>query len=63
MFFRDYGFLDRLRASILMQEAGLKNIETDFFLMLPWANRAARAVERAFSWLPLGAQYMTCGEV
>lgn len=47
----------------LMQEAGLKNIETDFFLMLPWANRAARAVERAFSWTPLGAQYMTCGEV
>ncbi|MBX3519974.1 MAG: class I SAM-dependent methyltransferase [Xanthobacteraceae bacterium] len=51
------------KTEALMQETGLRNIESDFFLMLPWQHKAARAVERAFSFAPLGAQYMTCGEV
>jgi hypothetical protein len=46
-----------------MRDAGLLNIESDFFLMLPWAHSVARKIEHAFAWTPLGAQYMTCGEV
>jgi ubiquinone/menaquinone biosynthesis C-methylase UbiE len=51
------------KTEALMQEAGLFNIKSDFFLMLPWQHRIARGIERAFAWTPLGAQYMTCGEV
>jgi SAM-dependent methyltransferase len=51
------------KTEALMHDAGLLNIKTDFFLMLPWAHSFARKIEHAFSWTPLGAQYMTCGEV
>jgi ubiquinone/menaquinone biosynthesis C-methylase UbiE len=51
------------KTEALMQDAGLFNIKSEFFLMLPWAHKAARTIERAFAWTPLGAQYMSCGEV
>jgi hypothetical protein len=51
------------KTEALMHDAGLLNIKTGFFLMLPWAHSFARRIEHAFSWMPLGAQYMTCGEV
>jgi SAM-dependent methyltransferase len=42
----------------LMRDAGFSDISTEFFLLLPSANRAARGVERLLSSLPLGAQYV-----
>jgi ubiquinone/menaquinone biosynthesis C-methylase UbiE len=45
----------------LMMDAGLRDIESRYFLMLPWAAPLIRRIESAFRWLPLGAQYATCG--
>lgn len=47
----------------LMREAGMRDVASDFFLFLPFRSSLAQAVERKIRWLPLGAQYMTCGEV
>lgn len=47
----------------LMREAGMRNIASDYFLFLPFRAPFAQALERRIRWLPLGAQYMTCGEV
>lgn len=51
------------KTAALLHGAGFHNVESDYFLMLPWAHPLARGMERAFAWAPLGAQYMTCGEV
>jgi ubiquinone/menaquinone biosynthesis C-methylase UbiE len=47
----------------LMDKAGLRDIETDFFLFFPSAAKILRSIERAISWMPLGAQYATVGRV
>lgn len=55
-----------LRAAVtarLMLEAGLGNVRSRYFLMLPFAGALARRTERLFARLPLGAQYMTRGQV
>jgi SAM-dependent methyltransferase len=46
----------------LMREANLKSVASDFFLLLPTANRVARSLERKLSGLAAGAQYLTLGE-
>ena len=50
-------------AEKLMRGAGLKRIESEFFLTMPSTRGWARRMERALGRLPLGAQYMTVGEV
>lgn len=54
-----------LRASkteSLMKQAGLSRVESDYFLFFPVKAPIAHRTERALRKLPLGAQYMTCGE-
>jgi SAM-dependent methyltransferase len=45
----------------LMAGAGLRQIDSRYFLLLPWEAAAARRVEGALSDLPLGAQYAAFG--
>ena len=47
----------------LLHEAGLRNVNIAYFLLLPSAKPLARYVEGVFSSLPFGAQYMAFGEV
>jgi 2-polyprenyl-3-methyl-5-hydroxy-6-metoxy-1,4-benzoquinol methylase len=47
----------------LLHDAGLCNVDSDYFLLLPSGAPLARRVERLFSTLPFGAQYMAFGEV
>ena len=43
----------------LMTDAGLRDAETRYFLLLPWASPWFRRIEHGFCRLPLGAQYAT----
>lgn len=45
----------------LLKDAGLRDIDTRYFLLLPWATAFARQIEHGLRKLPLGAQYVTCG--
>ena len=45
----------------LFRGAGLGAIEARYFLFFPWRGRIFGMFERAFSWLPLGAQYYLLG--
>lgn len=45
----------------LMSKAGLGEIGTRHFLLLPWEAKPARRIERALGCLPLGAQYAAFG--
>lgn len=47
----------------LLAEAGLRDVETRFFLALPFAKPLARRIEGMIARLPLGAQYLTTGTV
>lgn len=60
-FDRDAVLLRAGQTQRLMADAGLRNIDTRYFLLLPWATQLMRSIERGFQSLPLGAQYVTCG--
>jgi SAM-dependent methyltransferase len=62
-FDRDAVLLRAARLEELMADAGLQNVTTRNFLFLPSAAPLARRIERSLAWLPLGAQYLTCGTV
>lgn len=62
-FDRDAVLLRAQKTERLMRDAGLRGVDTDFFLFLPLRADAAQKAERALRKLPLGAQYMTCGEM
>ncbi len=62
-FDHDAVLLRSATAEKLMRGAGLSRIESTFFLTMPSARPWARKIERALGRLPLGAQYMTVGEV
>jgi len=47
----------------LMADAGLRDIASHYFLMMPSAAPLARRVERGFRRLPVGAQYLASGIV
>jgi SAM-dependent methyltransferase len=49
------------KARKLMAAGGLREIDTRYFLLLPWETKPARRVEGALSNLPLGAQYAAFG--
>jgi SAM-dependent methyltransferase len=42
----------------LLEEAGLRPVESRFIAFFPWRGRLLRATERLLSRLPLGAQYV-----
>jgi len=60
-FDRDAVLLPSWRTAGLMARAGLRAVESRYFLVLPSAAAAARAIERGLARLPLGAQYIACG--
>ncbi len=58
----DAVLLKRQEAEVLMRDAGLACIRTEFILTVPVKGRVGRAVNRTFASLPLGSQYMTFGQ-
>jgi len=62
-FDRDAVLLPAWRTAGLMAQAGLRTVESRYFLLLPSAAAPARAIERRLARLPLGAQYIACGTV
>lgn len=62
-FDRDAVLLPSWRTAGLMTQAGLKAVESRYFLLLPSAAAPARAIERGLARLPLGAQYIAYGTV
>jgi SAM-dependent methyltransferase len=62
-FDRDAVLLSAWRTARLMVQAGLKAVESRYFLLMPSAAAPARAIERSLARLPLGAQYIAYGTV
>lgn len=60
-FDRDAVLLRAGQTQRLMTEGGLRDIDTRFFLLLPWATPLMRRLEHGFRRVPLGAQYVTSG--
>ncbi|MGH6664308.1 MAG: class I SAM-dependent methyltransferase [Pseudolabrys sp.] len=60
-FDRDAVLLRAGRTRRLMAESGLREVETRFFLLLPWATPLMRRIERGLARIPFGAQYVSCG--
>jgi SAM-dependent methyltransferase len=60
-FDRDAVLLRAARTQALLAEAGVSDIESRYFLVLPWAAPLARRIEDRFRRVPLGAQYVTSG--
>jgi SAM-dependent methyltransferase len=60
-FDRDAVLLRAGRTRALMADAGIHDIQTHYFLMLPSAAPLARRIERGFRRIPLGAQYIASG--
>jgi SAM-dependent methyltransferase len=51
----------RKEARSLFASGGLAPVEQPYVLFFPWRGSAFRRVERALTWLPLGAQYIAAG--
>jgi SAM-dependent methyltransferase len=60
-FDRDAVLLRAGQTQRLMSDAGLRDVETKYFLLLPSARASMRSIEQVFERIPLGAQYVTCG--
>ncbi|MDA4845323.1 class I SAM-dependent methyltransferase [Hoeflea poritis] len=58
-FDEDAVLLSHRKTARLLQDSGLRNVRSEYFLLLPTKARPARSVERALSRLPFGAQYAT----
>jgi SAM-dependent methyltransferase len=61
-FDRDAVLLRAGTAERLMAQAGLSSVTSNYFLFFPFKTALAQKAERALARIPLGAQYMTCGE-
>ncbi|MBV8753601.1 MAG: class I SAM-dependent methyltransferase [Hyphomicrobiales bacterium] len=62
-FDRDAVLLPAWRTAGLMVQAGLKMVDSRYFLLMPSAAAPARAIERGLARLPFGAQYIAYGTV
>lgn len=62
-FDRDAVLLPAWRTARLMVQAGLRAVESRYFLLLPSAAAPARAIERGLARLPFGAQYIAYATV
>jgi SAM-dependent methyltransferase len=60
-FDRDAVLLSGGKTRRLMAGCGLREIDTRYFLLLPWEAKSVRRIEGAFSNVPLGAQYAAFG--
>lgn len=56
-FDKDAQLLSLGAAGALLQESGLHVFRQGYFYAVPPVNRVLAAIDRALSWLPLGAQY------
>jgi SAM-dependent methyltransferase len=61
-FDRDAVLLRASKTESLMKQASFSRVESDYFLFFPFKAQIALRTERSLRKLPLGAQYMTCGE-
>jgi hypothetical protein len=48
------------RAAALLRGVGARDVETEYFLLLPSRAPLARRFERLLRAVPLGAQYLSC---
>jgi SAM-dependent methyltransferase len=62
-FDRDANLLRAGTTERLLAEGGMRDVGTRFFLFLPWATPLTRNIERRCAGVPMGAQYLTVGEV
>lgn len=62
-FDHDAILLDWRKAGNLMSSAGLDQIRSEHFLLLPFKTKASRTVENLCGRIPFGAQYVTSGVV
>jgi ubiquinone/menaquinone biosynthesis C-methylase UbiE len=60
-FDRDAALLRAGQTRRLLEDAGLRQIVTRYFVLLPWATPFMRRIEHGLRKLPLGAQYVACG--
>jgi hypothetical protein len=60
-FDRDAALLRAGQTRRLLEDAGLRAIDTRYFVLLPWATPLMRRIERRLRNLPFGAQYVACG--
>lgn len=60
-FDRDAVLLGANRMRRLMTDAGLRDADTRYFVLLPWATPLMRRIEHGLRHVPLGAQYATTG--
>jgi SAM-dependent methyltransferase len=60
-FDRDAVLLRAGQTRALLKDAGLRDINTRYFALLPWATPLMRRIEHGMRKLPLGAQYVACG--
>jgi SAM-dependent methyltransferase len=62
-FDQDASFLRARQLRQLARAAGLKDVEVDYILFVPFRMPGRRSVERRLRWLPIGAQYIVSGRV
>ena len=60
-FDHDAALLDAREGRALLRAAGLRDVGSRHFLLLPIARTWSRRLERTLGALPLGAQYLACG--
>jgi SAM-dependent methyltransferase len=60
-FDRDAVLVHAGRAAALMADAGLHDVRSHYFLLLPSAAQLARRIEHGLRSVPLGAQYIASG--
>jgi ubiquinone/menaquinone biosynthesis C-methylase UbiE len=58
-FDEDAVLMGRHEAERRLHAAGMRAVESRYFLFLPWAGRVVRVIERTLGRVPLGAQYYT----
>jgi ubiquinone/menaquinone biosynthesis C-methylase UbiE len=61
-FDEDIVLVGRRRLENLMRQVGLCNTTSRYILFSPWRSKAVQRVEERFARLPLGAQYISCGD-
>jgi SAM-dependent methyltransferase len=62
-FDRDAVLLRASQTQRLMKTAGIRDAETRYFVLFPWATPLIQRIEHGFQRVPLGAQYATCGVI
>jgi hypothetical protein len=62
-FDKDAVLLRRRESEMLLEEAGFRDVDTQFILTVPAKGAVLHAVDQMFARLPIGAQYLTVGRI